>query len=187
MRLGLNQARGSMSRGRPDWRHPILSLAGQLPVQLELVIVGDHRAGIAADNEGGVGIGGVHDHLEPSRLALAHPGGEIPLNPQGHGDVAPVHEVQQLFLALDKVLDVEPVIGGEPVDELSALHGAAFIKHGQGHMLDVEIDHVAIGEQLHQGRHDEEKAELLVPKNLDELLDDDMPDTTKHGSVSGQQ
>ena len=89
--------------------------------------------------------------------------------------------MQQLFLALDEVLDVEPVIGGEPVDELPALHGAAFIEHGQGHVLDVEVDHVAIGEQLHQGRHDEEKAELLVPQDLDEFLDDNVPDTTPHG------
>ena len=95
--------------------------------------------------------------------------------------------MQQLFLAVDEVLDVEPVIGGEAVDELPALHGAAFIEHGQGHMLDVEVDHVAIGEQLHQGRHDEEKAELLVPQDLDEFLDDNMPDTTPHILVSSEQ
>ena len=51
-------------------------------------------------------------------------------------------------------------------------------------MLDVEVDHVAIGEQLHQGRHDEEEAELLVPEDLDEFLDDDVPDATPHGYSS---
>ncbi len=88
--------------------------------------------------------------------------------------------MEQLFLALDIVLDLEPVVGGEPVDELPGLHGAAFIEYGHGHMLDVEVDHIAIGEQLHHGRHDEEEAELPVPENLDELLDDDVPDATKH-------
>jgi hypothetical protein len=53
-------------------------------------------------------------------------------------------------------------------------------------MLDVEVDHVAIGEQLHQGRHDEEEAELLVPQDLDEFLDDDMPDAAPHILVSSE-
>jgi len=53
-------------------------------------------------------------------------------------------------------------------------------------VLDVEIDHVAINYELDQGRPDEKKAEFLIPPDLDEFLDDDVPDASEHSLSSFQ-
>jgi hypothetical protein len=53
-------------------------------------------------------------------------------------------------------------------------------------VLDVEIDHVAISQELNQGRHDDKIAELLIPPDLDEFLYDDVSDASEHGFYSYQ-
>ena len=180
--VGVEPGPGLEPQGRAQFPGPGRAPALEAGLELLLGIVSDDRAGVAADDEGGVGVGGVHDDLDFAGFSLPELLGEIPLDPDGHGDLAAVDEVYQLFLIMEVIFYVEPVGGTEALEEIAALHGAAFIQNGRGHVLDVEVDHVAVSEELHQGRHDEKKAQLPVSPDLDEFLEHDMSDASEHSS-----
>ena len=188
--VGVEPGPGLQAQRKARFSGPPRPLAFKARYQLLLGIIPDGRTGVAANDEGGVGVGGVHDHLDLAAFPLAQLPGEIPLDPQGHGDLTLVDQVQEFLPAVEKIINLEPVVGGEPLNKLPALLGAAFVENGGGHVLDVEIDHVAISQELDQGRPDEKKAELFIPPNLNEFLDDDVPDTSEQvyivSTFSGQ-
>ena len=144
---------GKLRPGWPQPRQPFLQ-GGEGKIS-------DDGAGVAADDEGGIAVGGVDDHLHRRRPAGFDLAGEIIGDLQDHGYLVLVDEAAQLRFVVDEIFNGEVFRGGEAGDEVAAVGALGLVVDGHGHVLDVEVDGVAVGDELNDGGQEDERRSFL--------------------------
>ncbi|VBB43798.1 hypothetical protein TRIP_B320016 [uncultured Desulfatiglans sp.] len=136
--------------------------------------------------EGGEGVGDAHrghvahaavdEDLHIGRPARAERRAEIRRDDHRHVDAPFEQGLLKSPGVLREEEDAEGLVGIVGILQHAAFDGAALVDQGEADIPDVRADDVAEEDQLHEGRDDQQRPVLAVPKQLDEFLPDEFPD-----------